>query len=153
MMKMADSAVMRQAMPTMPRDGSTQGSVVVCGMTAAVLKTVRLQLFVMAVGVEGMLQVPERATALDGWGCGEVVLRRRRGGGPLQRPRIPGIGAGDGAFEVGPDHVVDKQQRGDGLDDGATGDGHVPHHPSAVGFVGIDAAGHALGAPGWDRGG
>src|ERR1035437_8525563 len=57
LVKMADCAAMRQAMPTMPRAGSTQGSVAVCGMTAAVLKAVRLQLFVMAVRIEGMLEV------------------------------------------------------------------------------------------------
>ena len=44
MMKMADSATMRQAMPTMPREGSTQAAFVVCGMTAASLNGMLLSI-------------------------------------------------------------------------------------------------------------
>ena len=39
-------------------------------------------------------QIPERPAAADGGTRLEIMRRRRRGGGPLQRPRIPGIIAG-----------------------------------------------------------
>ena len=83
------------------------------------------------------------AAAFDGGRDGEVIGGGRRGRRPFEGPRVPGIGAGDGAFEVRPDEVVDEDERADGLEEGAAGDDHVPDHPSAVGFVGIDTARHA----------
>ena len=73
-----------------------------------------------------MLDVPEGTSAVYGGDDGEVIGGRRRWGGPLEGPGVPGIGAGDGAFEVRPDHVVDEEQRADGLEDGAAGNDHVP---------------------------
>ena len=64
-----------------------------------------------------MFQIPQRPSARDRWDRREVVRRRRRTGGPFQRPCVPGIVARHGALEIRNDQVADKNQDGDGLDE------------------------------------
>ena len=74
----------------------------------------------------------------------KVVIRRRRSGGPLQRPGIPWIIARRFAFEVRPeDRLHHPEQDADDLKNHADGNDQVPDLPSAARLVGINAARHA----------
>src|SRR5487761_67998 len=129
MTKIADSAMIRQVMPIVPRSGNTQGSSATSGVIGTVL--IDTLSFVIPVGVFRMLDVPKRAAAMDDRSRGEVVDRRRRSSRPLQRPRIPGIVARHFAFVIGVDQVVDKDEDSDSLKDSSNADEKIPYLPSA----------------------
>src|ERR1700722_9938266 len=89
-----------------------------------------------------MFEVPKRPAAIDTGDDSKVIGRRRRACGPLQRPGVPWIGAGDRPFEIRPDEVVDEDERSGCLEKRSTGRDHVQDHPSAIGLVGIYASWH-----------
>src|SRR5665213_3072710 len=140
MTKIADSAMIRQAMPIVPRSGNTHGSSAASGVIGIVL--INNLSFVVPVRVFRMLDVPEWTAAMDDRCRSEVIGRRWRSGGPLQRPRIPGIIARHLSLVIGVDQVVDEDHGGDGLNDRPNTDDQVPNLPSAARLVGIDAARH-----------
>src|SRR5262245_65613362 len=111
MVKMADSAMMRQAMPTLPREGrvhATSGRSVGSTIGAAKVLIRSLRLLVAAIRIFRMLQIPQRPTTRDGWDFGKVVGRRRRTDRPFERPRVPGIVAGFLALPVRDDQIPDE---------------------------------------------
>src|SRR5438270_6505141 len=118
MVKMADSAVIRQAMATMPREGSYHSAsvFVCCSGTVAIVSSInRMRLLECRIRIFRMLQIPQRAAARHLRLDGEVVRGRRRGRGPFEGPRIPGVGTGLLAAEEGVHQVVDEYENGDGL--------------------------------------
>src|SRR5690242_7950883 len=120
MRKMADSAQIRQIMPTVPRSGSTQGWSAGSGVNGIVL--IGALSFVVPVGIFRVLDVPQRTPAVNDRRCRKVIDRRRRSGGPLQRPGIPGIVPGLFSLVVGVDEVVDEDQDCNRLEDCADAD-------------------------------
>src|SRR5665213_4448768 len=95
-----------------------------------------------------MFKVPQRPAAVDRWLYCEVIRGRWRGGGPLQRPRVPGVVAGNFPAEVGADHVEDETANADYLKDDSDADDQVPHPPTTGCIVGINAPRHTQQA--WD---
>src|SRR6266849_5689139 len=96
MTKIAASAAIKPYIPTRPREGrfhvtSAAGMKSAAAMlvTAWVMGTTPS--FVFPIRVFRMFQVPQRAAAPHDRDGFEVVFGRRRGGGPLERPRIPRI--------------------------------------------------------------
>src|SRR5215510_8505712 len=85
MTKTADSAAISENIPTRPRDGSLQ---VISG--AGMLGAISL----IGTSPSLMFQVPKRTPALYLRNGREVVFRRRRRRGPLERPGIPWIASG-----------------------------------------------------------
>src|SRR5271156_1450022 len=95
-----------------------------------------------------MLEIPKRTTAFDNRDRCEIIIGRRRSGGPLEAPRIPRVVSCGSAFEHRPQHVEDKNKNRDGLNYGTDGDDEVPNVPATAWFVGVDAARHAQNS--WD---
>src|SRR5207253_1041493 len=90
---MADSAMMREAMPTFPRYGRFQApGVSKAGVVIGFMTLIALSpSLVAAVRVFRMFQIPQRTAAGD---CrdGSKIVRRRRGAyGPFESPCVPGI--------------------------------------------------------------
>src|SRR5712671_1101177 len=106
MLKTADSAAISEYIPTFPREGSRQ-PMAACSLLAFM----RLSgSFVEPVGIFRVLEVPQRPAALHGRNRGEVVLGGRRGRGPLQRPRVPGVAARAGPPEIRPREVDEEHE-------------------------------------------
>ena len=103
--------------------------------------------FVLPVRIVGMLEVPQRAAAAHHRIGREVIRRRRRGRGPLQRPRIPWIVAGLVAVKVASRSGSRRRSapRSPWMMPPTEID-HVERVPSAVGLVGVDGARHAENA-------
>src|SRR5260370_39718309 len=101
MTKIAASAAIKQNIPSRPRDGSFH-VISAAGRlaTASLMRTTPS--FVFPVGVFRMFDVPKRAAALHDRDRFEVVFRRWRGRGPLERPCIPRIPSRDLPPEVRP---------------------------------------------------
>src|SRR5262249_12265635 len=118
---MADSAMMSDAIPTLPRSGKVQvagaskGGIEIVSTAAA--DPIPLSLLVTAIRVLGMLQIPQRTATGDCRNRSEVVCRRWRAHGPLERPGVPRVVAGPRAFPVGDDQVRHEDQQADGLDE------------------------------------
>ena len=89
-----------------------------------------------------MLQVPQRTPAANHRLVGKVVAGRRRRRGPFQGPGIPGIVAGQLAFEVRAHQIVNEDEDGDRLNKRADGDDHVPYRPVMTGLIGVDLTRH-----------
>src|SRR6266446_137892 len=138
MVKTADSAAISEYMPTFPREGSRQ-SIAACSLVAFM----RLSgSFVEPVGIFRMLEVPQRPAALHDRNGGEVVLGGRRGHGPLERPRVPGVTARARPPEIRPREVDEEHEDARGLEGDADGDDQVPDVPAASWLVGVDPARH-----------
>src|ERR1700733_5899440 len=90
-----------------------------------------------------MLKVPQRTAALDRWQDGEVVRRRRRLGGPLESPGVPGIVCRDCAAVVRPEQVCKEDQDSRGLEESSDRNNKVPCVPTTARFVGVDSPRHA----------
>src|ERR1051325_7571711 len=99
-------------------------------------------LFVLPIGTFRMLEIPQRPAALHGGKLREVGSRRRRLGGPFERPRIPRIAARGVALEIRPDEVAEEYERAQPLEDHSDRHQEIPRVPSAPGLVGVDAARH-----------
>src|ERR1700675_554230 len=95
-----------------------------------------------------MLKVPERAAALNYRDRGEVVGRRRRIRGPLERPGIPRITSSGFAPEIGPEQVSQEDQNPGSLKENSNGHNEVPRVPTTPRFVGVDPSRHAQQS--WD---
>src|ERR1700722_11404120 len=90
-----------------------------------------------------MLEVPQRASALDFRQRREIVRWRRRSSGPFERPRIPGIASRKPAAEVRPNQIARENQYACGLKEHAYSHNDVPDLPAATRLVGINAARHS----------
>src|SRR4030095_12928940 len=108
MVKIAASAMIRQTIPTRPREGSVHGVSITGKATGGPLTG--QSLFVFPVRIFRMLDIPQRPAASDLQQDGEIVNRRRRGDGPFERPCVPRIAAGGPASEIRPDQVIDEEQ-------------------------------------------
>src|SRR5215510_13782213 len=102
MTKIEDSPAMRQNIPTRPRVGSSHFSSPAFIVIGEAFMTGAPLLVVLPIRIVGVLEVPERSAASHDRNRCEVVGRRRRTGGPFQRPRVPGIVAGRLSPEVRP---------------------------------------------------
>src|SRR5260370_8554677 len=87
---MALSAIIRQAMPTRPRERDAKAAGTDGKLATVVFKS-RPRLFVLPVGVAGVFEVPERAATPHHGQLGEIVLRGRRSRRPFECPRIPRV--------------------------------------------------------------
>src|SRR5882762_9951402 len=108
----------------------------------------RSPLLVLPVRIIRVLDVPERAAALDGWNDREVICRRRRTSGPFESPGIPGIGPSGFATVVGPEQVSQEDQDSGSLEENSNSHNEVPRVPTATRFVGVDPPRHAQQS--WD---
>src|SRR2546422_7900400 len=99
--------------------------------------------FVLPVRIGRMLEIPEWATALDGWNDGEVIRRRRRRCRPLKGPGVPRVAARSLALEVCPHEIRHENHDTQRLKENADGYDEIPHVPSAAGLIGIDSSRHA----------
>src|SRR5271168_4460079 len=100
-------------------------------------------LFIFPIRIFRVLQVPKRAPAAH-HGCrGKVVIGWRRTGGPLERPRVPGIISGRFTLPKRPKKIDDEHKNTCGLKECADGDDQVPGFPSAARLVGINPAWHS----------
>src|SRR6202011_50687 len=105
-------------------------------------------LFVRPVRIVRVLQVPERAAALNYRDGGEIIGRRRRVRGPFERPRIPWITSSGFAPKIGPEQISQEDQNPGSLEEDSDGHDKVPSVPTAPRFVGVDPSRHAQQS--WD---
>src|SRR3569833_357416 len=112
---MADSATIRLAMATTPREGSRHCSWAFPCSIGIVLMIFSASLE-SGIGIFRMLQVPQRTAAGDLWISRKVIGRLRRRNRPFERPRIPRIRARLVAPEIGVHHVVHQNQYRNRLD-------------------------------------
>src|SRR5258705_12525967 len=118
MVKIADSAAIREYIAMGPRAGSFHSSSAGGSVTVVVVITLvpysysatRTPLLVFPVRIVRVLEVPERAAALDAWNDGKVIFRRWRTCGPFESPGIPGIASSGFASIVGPQQVSQADQ-------------------------------------------
>src|SRR3981081_315443 len=93
-----------------------------------------------------MLEIPQRTATPDlRDGC-EVVRRRRRSGGPLERPCIPGIASGNCTPQVRPQQVANENKHTRGLKKHSYGYNEIPNIPATPRLVGINSARHPKNA-------
>src|SRR5262245_3058769 len=89
---MADSVTISHATAGWRRDRNCHSTVVAARGIEALLSIGHSScLFVLPIRVFWVFQVPERAAAAHHRQRLEVVLRRRRGRGPFERPGVPGV--------------------------------------------------------------
>src|SRR5215831_331262 len=142
---MADSAMMRAAIPTVPRYGRLHPSGVSrAGVVIAVVALIaRSFSFVAAVRIFRMLQIPQRPAAGDCWyGC-KVVCGWRGAYGPFESPCVPGIIPCKSSLPKRNDKVRYKHENGDALNECADRYDQVQRVPPAARLVRIDAARHS----------
>src|SRR5215469_2191763 len=143
MLKIADSAMIRHHMPTLPLIlGDSGRSLCAMVMFVAVNETLP-RLLVFPIRIFGMFQVPQGTTAPDYRNFRVVVLRRRRSSGPFERPSIPGITTGNVALKIRAHHIDYPHQHAQYLEDHAAGNDEVPKLPAPAGLIGINASRHA----------
>src|SRR5213593_686348 len=142
---MADSAMMREAIPTFPRYGRRHASGVSrAGVVIAFVALIALSLsLVAAVRVFRMFQIPQRTAAGNCRNRSKVVRRWRGAYGPFESPCIPGIIPCRVSLPIRNDEVRYKHQNGDALNECADRDDQVHRVPTAARLVGVDAARHA----------
>src|SRR5262245_35018329 len=142
---MDDSAMMRAAIPTVPRYGRLHPSGVSSAGVAIefVALIARSLSLVAAVRVFRMLQIPHRPAAGDGRDGRKVVCRRWRAYGPFESPCVPGIIPCKSSLPIRNDEVRYKHQDGDALNECADRDGQVQRVPTAARLVGVDPARHS----------
>src|SRR5580704_7114931 len=100
MVKIADSATMRPAIATLPRSGRLQvagacengfASALIAFFLYLRLLSSFVRLFILAVWIFGMLQVPQRPPARNHWDGSKVIRRRRGACRPFECPGVPGV--------------------------------------------------------------
>ena len=89
-----------------------------------------------------MLEIPERATALDGWNDGEVICRRRRRCGPLEGPGVPRVAPRRSSSEVRPHEIRHENHDTQCLKENADGYDEIPHVPASAWFISVDSSRH-----------
>src|SRR5262245_42577683 len=101
-MKSAASVTIRQTTATRPREGKrhSAGSAGGFNASAFVIDMSLVSFAIFPIRVLRVLQVPERAGAAHDRQSLEVVIGRRRGGRPLERPRVPRVFARRLSFQV-----------------------------------------------------
>src|SRR5580658_1111457 len=117
MVKIADSAAIRQYMPTGPRAGSSHGT----SLAGVVFVCSIMTSLVLPIGIFRMLEVPKRTAALDLRKRRKVICRRGGGGGPFERPGVPGVAASHLTPPDRPKQVARENQHRHGLDQRADG--------------------------------
>src|SRR5271163_2951670 len=142
MAKIASSAAIRESIPTRPREGSTHRCSMEAGTEEAVLKTLSSSL-ILPIRIFWVLDVPERAPALDDGNPGKVVLHWRRTCGPLERPRVPRIVSSSLAFEIRPKQVSYEHNCPGHLEENADCTDQVPDVPSEAGLVSVNSSRHS----------
>src|SRR5215472_11543574 len=111
-MKIADSAAIRQKIPTGPREGNVHWLPIV--VAAEALLTPFSQVSIQ-IRIFRMLQVPQRATTRYRGNLREVVFGRRRRRRPFERPGIPRIIARQLSGEKRPQQVPNENKNPAGL--------------------------------------
>src|SRR5882724_8205011 len=134
MVKTADSAAISEYIPTFPREGSRQ-PIAACSLVAFMKLSGS---FVEPVGIFRVLEVPQRPAGLHHRNGGEVVLGGRRGRGPLERPRVPGVAARARTPQVRPHEVDEELEDARSLEGDADADDQIPDVPAPSGLVGVD---------------
>ena len=89
-----------------------------------------------------MLEIPQGTAAMYNGNHGVVVLRRRRTGGPLERPRVPRIIPGRLSSQIRPNQIARKEEDSGRLKHDTDGNYQIPDIPTASRLVGIDPPGH-----------
>src|SRR5262250_1165297 len=126
---MADSAMMREVIPTVPRYGRRHPSGVSrAGVGIEVVALIGS--LVAAVRVFRMLQIPQRPAAGDCRDGRKVVCRRWGAYGPFESPCVPGIIPCNVSLPIRNDEVRYKHQDGDALNECADRDGQVQRVPT-----------------------
>src|SRR5262245_38999196 len=112
---MADSAMMRAAIPTVPRYGRLQPSGVSRAgvVIASVALTARYLSHVAAVRICRMLQIPQWPATGDCRDGRKVVCRRCVAYRTFESPCVPGIIPCESALPIRNNDVRDKHQDGD----------------------------------------
>src|SRR5215813_13253887 len=143
--KMADSAMMRAAIPTVPRYGRLHPSGVSRAgvVIASVALIARSLSLVAAVRVFRMLQIPQRPAAGDCRDRRKVVCRRWGAYGPFESPCVPGIIPCNVSLPIRNDEVCDKHENGDALNECADRYDQVQRVPAAARLVRVYAARHS----------
>src|SRR5262245_3129727 len=121
---MADSAMMREVIPTVPRYGRLHPS----GVSRAGVGIEFVALIgslVAAVRVFRMLQIPQRPATGDCRDGRKVVGRRWGAYGPFESPCVPGIIPCKSPFPIRNNEVRYKHQDGDALNECADGDDQI----------------------------
>src|SRR5580698_8443354 len=118
MVKIANSAAIRESIPTWPRCGSSHFNSIDVAADV-VLLTKGSSLFILPIGIFGMLDVPERTPASDDRNLCKVVFHGRRARGPLESPGIPGIVTGSLALEKRPKKISDEDGCSENLKENA----------------------------------
>src|SRR5262249_25074710 len=144
MVTIADSVRIRQPIATLRRDGSRHGAVSSAKYNASPLIMVLLpSSLVLPVRVFRVFQIPKWARATDYGNALEVVLRRRRSRGPLERPRIPGVISRLFALARRPENVPCQTGNAGDLKHGSNGSDQIQDLPAPPGVVCVDASRHA----------
>src|ERR1700675_1926875 len=87
-------------------------------------------LFIFPIRIFRVLEIPKRAPAAHHGCLGKVVIGRRRTGGPLERPSVPGIVPGWLALPKRPEKIDHEHKHTCGLKECADRDDEVPDFPS-----------------------
>src|SRR5262245_13107723 len=143
---MADSAMMRAAIPTFPRYGRLHLSGVSrAGVVIAFVALIARFPYslVAAVRIFRMLQVPQGPAAGDCWDGRKVVCRRWGACGPFESPCVPRIIPCKSSLPIRNDEIRYEHQNGNALNECADRDNQIQGVPTAARLVGIDAARHA----------
>src|ERR1700722_16702072 len=97
---------------------------------------------IAAIGIFGMLQVPQGTAALDCRNGRKVIGWGRRTGGPFQCPCVPWIIAGLRSFEIRNDQVCYKYKDCNRLNKCADCDEQIQGVPTTARLIGVDPARH-----------
>src|SRR5215467_14753922 len=98
--------------------------------------------FIFPVRIFRMLQIPQLAGAAHLWQGLKVVLRRRRGCGPLQCPGIPRVITRRCPAAQRPQYVGHQAANARDLKESPNRRDHIVDFPTAAGVIGINAPRH-----------
>src|SRR5215472_7548874 len=99
--KIADSAAIRLHIATGPLAGRIHSK----SPGGMGIDRVLMNLLVLPIRIFRMLQIPQRTTTSDLGDSRKVIRRRRRSGGPFERPRVPRIAPGGRTPQVRPQQI------------------------------------------------
>src|ERR1051325_10122680 len=91
-----------------------------------------------------MSEVPQRPAPVNRGDRFEVVFRRRRGGSPFQRPRIPWIITCGLARSVADDHIGEQHHYRDANDKSPDRGYQIHGAPSRTVWIGVNAPWHSV---------
>src|SRR3989441_5528127 len=143
----ADSVMSSQTTAVLRRDGSCHAARVAARRIEALLSIGGSScLLVLPIRVFWVFQVPERAAAAHHRQRLEVVLRRRRGRGPFERPGVPGVIARRRTAAQRDEQIGDETEETQGLEDRADRGEQVVYLPPAPYVIGVNAPRHTQDA-------